>query len=103
MFSRYEARGPSNLQSQNLKNHKASQIHAVAIRFFQNPAAPVLHLLPKRSDDKLLLRGSAPQCEHWLRAWRYGKTPTAYRAAEYLQSTERYVAAHCWDCAGCAP
>ena len=72
-WSRYECRTLGSLQSESLKAHMRSSIHAAAVRHFQNPAAPVLHLLPECKSDEALLCGGVRQCEQWVRAWRYGR------------------------------
>ena len=91
-WARYEVRGLPSMQSENLKKHAASGIHLAALRFFLEPTLPGLSILPDTDEDAELLRGHVPQLEHWLRAWRFARTPTSYRASEALQRTEAFVA-----------
>ncbi len=56
------------------------------------PAEPLLQWLQSTAEDDEFLRGSVPQLEHWLRAWRYANNPTSLRAAECIQGTEAFLA-----------
>ena len=39
-----------------------------------------------------LQQGAVPPPEHWLRVWRFLKTPTSFRAAQAILGTESFLA-----------
>lgn len=91
-WARYEVSGYASIQSECVRRHAQTDIHKAALKAHLEPQLPLTTLLPDDSADSDLLRGHVPQLGHWLRVWRYIRTPTSCRAAECLQSTESYIA-----------
>ena len=90
-WSRFECRS-SRLQSSHLREHAATSLHKLAVKAWLCPSEPLVEWLAGSPEDDELLRGSVPQMEHWVRAWRYAKNPTSLRAAECIQGTEAFLA-----------
>ena len=90
-WSRFECRD-SFMQSSTLRQHAATSLHKLAVKAWLCPSEPLVEWLAASPEDDELLRGSVPQLEHWVRAWRYSKSPTSLRAAECIQGTEAFLA-----------
>ena len=86
------------MQSEGLRQHASTTLHKVAMASLLAPDRPLTYVLHEGCSDEQLLRGRVPQLQHWLRVWRFCKTPTSHRAAECLQQTEEYICtARCPD------
>ena len=73
-WARFEVRHINCVQSSAMRLHASTNLHKLAVKAWLCPAEPLLQWLQSDPEDDELLRGSAPQLEQWLRAWRYAKT-----------------------------
>ena len=92
-WSRYEVRNWA-LSASHLRKHGVGDNHRLAELAWLQPDAPVQLQLQANLQDDALLRGSVPQGEDWLRAWRASRTPQSWEAAANTLKTEHYIHAN---------
>ena len=89
-FSRFEVR-PATLQADHFANHRASDVHKIALHTWANPDEPILLRMQATISDDRLLSGSVPQVHDWVRAWRAARSHQRWRAAAEKEQTEHFI------------
>ncbi len=89
-WARYEVR-PAVLQAETFAQHRASDIHKVALHGWMYPDEPVKLKLQASDSDDRLLSGAVPQVEDWLRAWRAARAPQSWQVAAEKARTEHFI------------
>jgi hypothetical protein len=89
-FSRFEVR-PATLQADHFANHRASDVHKIALHAWSYPDEPILLRMQETLSDDRLLSGSVPQVHDWVRAWRTARSQQSWRAAAEKDRTEHFI------------
>ena len=93
-WARFQVTHCSRIQAWAVVQHAQSAVHKIAMHVFLRPALPLARILEDEDlvADASLQRGAVPPPEHWLRAWRFVRTPTSFRGAEAILGTESFIA-----------
>ena len=89
-WARFEVRNV-DLSSSHLYQHDPTDVHRLAVSSWMQPDAPVTLQLQASVEDDDILRGSVPQGEDWLRAWRAARTVQSWEASSNVLKTEHYI------------
>ena len=89
-WARFEIRSEEQIACRGVRQHSETQQHRIAARVYLSPDSAVTVLEPTAADAELF-RGSVPQLDDWLLAWRACRTPQSFYAAEAHGVTCNYI------------
>ena len=90
-----EVRELDQMSAWSFLQHSRQAGHQVAMHLYLRPQLPLESAIGDTDVSAALSRirhGSLPPPEHWLRVWRFVKTPTSLRGAEAILGTEAFLA-----------
>ena len=93
-WARHEVFDVGRMCAWAFMQHSQSRVHKVAMHIFLRPELSLHRVL---RDEELsaalsLQQGAVPPPEHWLRVWRFVRTPTSFRGAQAVLGTESFLA-----------
>ncbi|CAE7037643.1 unnamed protein product [Symbiodinium sp. CCMP2592] len=91
-WGRFEISSLSQCQAAALSNHAMSQCHRAAIKFLEDPSAPLEVLVQPEASDEALLHGHVPQPEDWLKAFCLVRNPVSFLKGEKQSENDSYIA-----------
>ena len=94
-WARLEVRELDQMSAWSFLQHSRQAGHQVAMHLYLRPQLPLESAISDTDVSAALSRirrGSLPPPEHWLRVWRFVKTPTSLRGAQAILGTEAFLA-----------
>ena len=93
-WSRHEVSGIRQMQAFAFEQHSQTTLHKVAMHLYLRPEPPLDRVVGNEelAAATSLQQGAVPPPEHWLRVWRFVKSPTSFRAAAAILGTEAFLA-----------
>ena len=93
-WSRLEVRAVTSMQASAFLQHSQTSLHKVAMHLYLRPQQPLEGIIGDEETASALsvLKGAVPPPEHWVRVWRFVKSPTSFSGAEAILGTEAFIA-----------
>ena len=92
-WARLEVSQISRMCAWAFQQHAQTSVHKVAMHLHLRPQQPLESVIGDAgvAADLSLLQGAVPPPEHWLRAWRFVRTPTSFSGAQAILGTEAFL------------
>ena len=92
-WSRLEVCQINQMCAWSFQQHSQTTVHKIAMHLYLRPEAPLESVLGNAdiAAAMSLLQGAVPPPEHWLRVWRFVRTPTSFRGAQAILGTESFL------------
>ena len=92
-WSRLEVCQINQMQAWSFQQHSQTTVHKVAMHLYLRPQEPLERVLGDTdiAAAMSLLQGAVPPPEHWLRVWRFVRTPTSFQATQAILGTEAFL------------
>ena len=77
----------------SFQQHSQTTAHNIALHLYLRPQEPLESVLGNADITAAmsLLQGAVPPPEHWLRVWRFVRTPTSFRGAQAILGTDAFL------------
>ena len=82
------------MQACSVRRHALTSMHQLALRCFLCPSSSLVLSSNIPKSDQQLLKGSVPQPQDWLRAWKAVARCLSMRTAASLNFTEQFISSY---------